>query len=102
MTSKKNFLGKNLTWKQLPQDWKDESEFGPYNINTDFGACCKFIPHLNFEPFDLSSSIDAIEEFHQLNADARNGEAFGLNIVLNTEQFNYGFRQAHGPGKTVF
>ena len=50
----------------------------------------------------MSSSIDAVEEFHQLKADARNGEAFGLNIVLNTEQFNYGFRQAHGPGKTVF
>ena len=86
----------------LPKDWKNEYDFGPYIQNNDFGACCKFIPHFNFEPFDWGAGEEAIEIFHQLVADARNGEAFGLDMIVNTEQFNYGFREANSAGKMIY
>ena len=42
---------------------------------------------------------EGVVEFHNLKADARNGEAFGLDIVINAEQFNYGTREAKSGGK---
>ena len=50
-----SFQGKSLTWKELPEFWKlsayNWSIFGPRFHPTDFGACCRFTPHLDFEPF---------------------------------------------------
>ena len=68
--------------------------------NNDFGACCKLIPHFAFEGFH-SWTLDDVDKFHNLLADARNGEAFGLDIVVNAEQFNYGFRKANAGGKMI-
>ena len=94
------FQGKLLTWKDFPQDWKREADLGPYFQSNDFGACCKFIPHFGFEGFH-SWTLDDVDKFHNLLADARNGEALGLDIVINAEQFNYGFRKANAAGKMI-
>ena len=36
-------------------------------------------------------TLGAIKIFHELKAIAKNGESNGLDIILDAEQFNYGF-----------
>ena len=91
-----SFRGKLLTWKDLPQDWQLEEEHGPYVYSTDFGACCFLAPHLNFEPTDWNKSFEEI--YHGLEADALNGRANGLDLVLDAEQFNYAFYESNAAG----
>ena len=94
-----SFRGRTLTWKDLPQHWMAELDLGPYYYPTDFGACCFFAPHLNFEPTNWS--LTWVEIYHQLIADSLNGETNGLDLVLDVEQFNYAYHQARGPGLKV-
>merc|ERR1719483_670316 len=65
------FRGKQLTWRDLPQDWWDEGNLGPYNYPTDFGACCFLAPHLNLDPTNWNITYE--EMYHGLEADAKNG-----------------------------
>ena len=90
------FRGKLLTWRDLPQDWKLESDLGPFVYATDFGACCYLAPHLNLLPTDWNKTY--IEMYHGLEADALNGGTNGLDLVLDVEQFNYAFYEANAAG----
>ena len=94
-----SFRGRTLTWNDLPQNWTEELYHGPYLYSTDFGACCFFAPHLNFEPTNLNFTGEEI--YHSLIADSLNGETNGLDLVLDAEQFNYAYHQAKGPGFKV-
>ena len=51
---------------------------------------------MDFEPYNKNQSIEDI--FHNLEANAKNGEQNGLDFVLNSEQFNYAYFHAHGAG----
>ena len=66
------FRGKQITWRDLPQDWTFEFEFGPYLYPTDFGSCCFLAPHLNLEEKDPNKTV--AELYHGLEANSRNGE----------------------------
>ena len=90
-----SFRGKQLTWKDLP-DWWYESDLGPYQYPTDFGACCFLAPHLNLEPTNWN--LTYTQMYHDLVADALNGETNGLDLVLDAEQFNYAYYQANAAG----
>ena len=94
-----SFRGKYMAWSDLPYYKRNESgenKIGPAYYPTDFGACCLFVPHLDFEPFDMSVPFDRI--YHDLKADALNGENNGLKIVLDAEQFNYALKSVEGAG----
>ena len=94
-----SFRGKYMAWSDLPYDKRNESEenkIGPAYYPTDFGACCLFVPHLDFEPFDKSLPFEQL--YHDLNADSLNGENNGLKLVLDAEQFNYALKSAEGAG----
>ena len=80
------FRGNRLTWKDLPQ-YFEEWNIGPYYYPTDFGACCFLTPHLHLKPIDKNKTI--AELYKNLNADAKNGDYNGLEIILDAERFNY-------------
>ena len=84
-----NFRGKSLTWRILPKDELKHDPIGPSFYPTDYGACCLFVPHVDFEGFDLTKNLTSSEHWHALDADALNGESNGLRLLLDTEQFNY-------------
>ena len=89
-----SFRGKFLSWKNLSSIKDDEIEFnniGPTYYPTDFGACCLFIPHVDFEKTNENLSYE--ETYLSLRADAQNGQINGLQLLLDAEQFNY----AHIP-----
>ena len=84
-----DFRGKFLEWKNLPSNnylehnhWRAGPSFYP----TDFGACCLFVPHVDFEGLE---KVNNGEQYHALNANALNGETNGLRLILDVEQFNY-------------
>ena len=80
-----NFREKSLTWKNLPKDELKPAYIGPSFYPTDFGACCLFVPHVDFEGLDETNG----EQWSAVNADSLNGEINGLMLLLDTEQFNY-------------
>ena len=52
---------------------------------------------MDFETKDKNKSLSSI--YHELKADSKSGDNFGLDIVLNAEDFNYGaYHQANGVG----
>ena len=92
-----SFRGKYMAWSDLPYDKRNESEenkIGPAYYPTDFGACCLFVPHLDFESF----SVPFEQLYHELSADSLNGETNGLKLVLDAEQFNYALKSVEGAG----
>jgi hypothetical protein len=94
-----SFRGKYMAWSDLPYDKRNESEekkIGPAYYPTDFGACCLFVPHLDFEPFNKSVPVEQL--YHELKADSLNGETNGLKLVLDAEQFNYALKSVEGAG----
>ena len=85
-----SFQGKSLTWRNLPpENEHTHHAIGPSFYPTDFGACCLFVPHADFEGFDLSKNVTSGEYYHGLDAETLNGESNGLQLLLDTEQFNY-------------
>ena len=84
-----NFQGKSLTWKNLPKKAMQHNLIGPSYYPTDFGACCLFVPHVDFDGFDSTMNLTYGEYYHTLQANASNGESNGLTLLLDTEQFNY-------------
>ena len=84
-----NFRGKSITWNNLPKDENTHSLIGPSFYATDFGACCLFVPHVDFEGFDMTKNLTYSEHWRALDADSLNGETNGLMLLLDTEQFNY-------------
>ena len=83
------FRGQFMTWKNMPANKSLEYDFtsaGPHYYPTDFGACCIFVPHLDFQA--VNQTYD--EMYSELIADAENGESNGLQLLLDAEQFNYG------------
>ena len=72
--------------------WSDSNydhHLGPWRSRTDYGQCCFFVPHQNMQPID--PSLLASKILHELNASVKQGESNGLDIILDTEQFNYAF-----------
>ena len=90
------FRGKKITWSDLPQDWMSEFDFGPYLYPTDFGACCFLAPHLNLDAYDPNQTV--AQMYHELEADAKNGETNGFDLVLDAEQWNYAYYEANAAG----
>ena len=92
-----SFRGKSLTWRELPKEeiyW--QITLGPRYFPTDFGACCMLIPHLYFER--RNSNISLKEWWFDVEADSLNGEANGLEVILDAEQFNYAYHKANSAG----
>ena len=84
-----NFREKILTWRNFPNDERTHANIGPSFYPTDFGACCLFVPHVDFEGLDETKNLTNSEQWSALNADSLNGEINGLMLLLDTEQFNY-------------
>ena len=88
-----SFRGEKLSWK----NFSNSDELGPIDgFPTDFGSCCLLVPHIDFKPFNKNLSL--IEVYHGLKADSLNGENNGLDIVLDTEQFNYAYHESNSHG----
>ena len=58
--------------------------------------CCFITPHLDFYETDWNSSITDI--YHNVVPDTLNGEHNGLSLLLDAEQFNYGYYPANEAG----
>ena len=87
-----DFRGKFLEWKDLPSNKKLEflhPRLGPSFYPTDFGACCLFVPHVDFEGLEHMENMTYGERYYGINATALNGETNGLRLLLDVEQFNY-------------
>ena len=82
-----SFRGKQITWNQI-----ERGILGPYKYDTDFGNCCKLIPHMALKNRDDWGTDEKI--YFDLKADALNGESNGVDIVLDAEQFNYADHQS--------
>ena len=79
------FRGKYLTWNHI-----EEHIMGLGEYPTDFGSCCLLVPHFDQRPKnELDDTNSLIEFYHNLKADALHGEANGVEILLDAEQFNY-------------
>ena len=79
------FRGQSMTWKDFPADKSLEEDFasiGPNYYPTDFGACCLFVPHVDFEGFEPTINITFGEYYHALKANALNGEGNGLRLLF--------------------
>ena len=87
-----DFRGKFIEWKDLPSNWlleRQHHRLGPSFYPTDFGACCLFVPHVDFEGLKNVENLTYGDQYHGLNANALNGETNGLRLLLDVEQFNY-------------
>ena len=87
-----DFRGKFLQWKDLPSNKNFEYQHyrvGPSFYPTDFGACCLFVPHVDFEGLKHVENMTYGDQYHGLNANALNGESNGLRLLLDVETFNY-------------
>ena len=79
-----------LPWNKIRSEISyNPHGLGPHHLSTDFGVCCTFIPHLHMEPINATSTPETI--YHGLKSEALNGEANGLEFVLNAELFNYAY-----------
>ena len=80
------FRKKSLNWRDIPVDERNHNEIGPSYYPTDFGACCLFVPHIDFEGFDPNlQNITYAEKYHDLEATSLNGVENGLRQKnLNT------------------
>ena len=88
------FRGNFLSWKDLDREsYEDEmfNNIGPSFYPTDFGACCLFVPNLDFQA--SAQNLSKEKRYHGLFADAHSGRMNGLQLLLDAEQFNY----AHIP-----
>ena len=87
-----SFRGKFLNWKNLLVNKGEEKNnfngIGPTYYPTDFGACCLFVPHLDFHGVQKNQSLD--KTYFDLKADAQHGRRNGLQLLLNAQEFNYG------------
>ena len=94
------YQGKHLTWRQLSYYDYGGEFIGPKYYPTDFGSCCLVVPHLFFNPMNSSSLENKTyeETWFEVMAHSLNGETNGLDIVLDTEQFNYAYHQANAAG----
>ena len=74
-----SFQDKSLSWREIVGTEFSHNAIGPSYYPTDFGACCLFVPHNDFEGFDpAKENITYAEKYHNLIATARNGESNGL------------------------
>jgi hypothetical protein len=88
------FRGNFLSWKELDREAYNAEMFnniGPSFSPTDFGACCLFVPNLDFQA--SAQNLSTEKRYHGLLADAQSGRMNGLQLLLDAEQFNY----AHIP-----
>ena len=92
-----SFQGKKLTWNQF----QGGETTGPYTYPTDFGSCCLLVPHLHLRPFSDFENMTPYEMYHGLKAVTLNGEDNGLDLVIDSEQFNYAYHQSNAAGFKV-
>ena len=79
-----SFKEKSLTWKDTAVNEWNHIGIGPSYYPTDFGACCLFVPHIDFEGKNLGNKNYG-ELYHKLNATSLNGQSNGLRQkYLNT------------------
>ena len=84
-----SFHGKNLIWKDIPYKDQYHPKIGPSYYPTDFGACCLFVPHIDFEGYDpIMENITYAEKYHELVATALNGESNGLRQGISEHLSN--------------
>ena len=86
-----SYQGRNLNWRQVEED------IGALHFPTDFGQCCLTVPHLSFDHMFVSNKT-VEETWFNTKSQSHNGETNGLDIVLDTEQFNYAYHQANAAG----
>ena len=80
------FQGKELSWSDL--DPTDEWKLGPHQLTTDQGESCCFLgPYMTMEPIDWTKT-NIIEIYHNGKAEAKQGQANGLTIMIDAERFN--------------
>ena len=73
-----SFQDKSLSWREVGNDFSHQA-IGPSYYPTDFGACCLFVPHIDFEGFNpAKENVTYGEKYHNLIATALNGESNGL------------------------
>ena len=68
-----------LSWKELDRVSYENEEInniGPSFYPTDFGACCLFVPHLDFQA--SSQNLSEEKRYHDLLTDAQSGRMNGL------------------------
>ena len=85
-----SFRDSRINWNEI------DGDLGPSYYPTDFGSCCLLVPHLDLKPIEENSSLE--ERYHGIEANALNGEANGVDIVLDAEQFNYAYHHSNSGG----
>lgn len=84
------------SWHEIPHD----THGVPMFYGTDAGACCYLSPHIFIGQMPKNMSYG--DKYHKLHAPAKQGEEEGLEMLLDTEQFNYGYiRDDQGIGLTM-
>ena len=82
----------NYSWNQF------SGSFGPMSMRTDFGLGSFIHPLFMEKPINWSEPGIMDKIFHQSNITAKNGEDNGLDLLIDVEQFNYGYNGKHGTG----
>ena len=90
------FRGKFLSWRNSTFNNWDYNSIGPTHYPTDYGTCCLFVPHLNFNSAVENGTYQ--DKFHRLIADSKNGENNGLTLLLDVEAFNYAYEKTNSVG----
>ena len=78
-------------------------EPGPVFYGTDHGGCCFFSPFQNMDPYPVDengvSNWTAI--YHDTDYSSKHGRQNGMSVLLNVEQWNYGYNPGKGAGFRV-
>ena len=88
------YRGKHLTWSQFDHYDYEKGGNGPKYFPTDFGSCCQLVPNLSFDKMNSNGTLGnkTFEEtWFGIKAHSLNGETNGLDIMVDTEQFNYAY-----------
>ena len=82
-------------YQETKAAWSDfNGAMGPFLLRTDFGICTFFHPLLFKPSFEWM-------DFHRQNISAQTGLENGLQLLVDIEQFNYGFTNFHGKGVKI-
>lgn len=74
------------------------ASYGPWSMRTDFGKCIYLHPIFISVPTDTSDDNIIGKVFHQQNLTLKNGEENGLDMIIDIEQYTYGYSGEHGTG----
>ena len=80
------FQGDELSWGELFRN--ETHQIGPYIYHTDVGPCCILVPQIGMKDILQDKFLD---KFNNLKVEAKSGYKNGLELLLDAEQFNYGY-----------